>query len=32
MENGGLQYFTRHINVKNSDENLYLLLAVFELK
>ena len=32
MNTGGLQYFTRHINVKNSDENLYLLLAVFELK
>ena len=32
MENGGLKYFTRHINVKNSDENLYLLLAIFELK
>ena len=33
MENGGLKYFTRHVNVKQSNkEKLYLLLAVFELK
>ena len=33
MENGGLKYFTCHVNVKQSNkEKLYLLLAVFELK
>ena len=33
MENGGLKYFMRHVNVKQSEsEKLYLLLAVFELK
>lgn len=33
MENGGLKYFTRHVNMKQQTSGkLYLLLAVFELK
>ncbi len=33
MENGGLKYFMRHVNMKQKTSGkLYLLMAVFELK